>query len=273
MVDANGAVIVVTGAARGIGKTIAKAFAERGSRVAVADILGDEVAKTAEEINRSGGTALPIAADTTDLAQVEAMAERAEAGLGPIDVAIHNAGTFSVIGPVWEVDPERWFHDIRTNLYGTFLCCHVVARRMVARGSGYIINILGGGVSDPHPYSTSYASSKTGLMRLTEGLARETEEVGVKVFALAPPTVLTEMTRFIMSDPGGQRWRPTFKDAFDQGWDRPPEVVANMALRLVSGEADALTGRYFEATRDFDAIIADAEQVLSQDLLTLRIRE
>jgi NAD(P)-dependent dehydrogenase (short-subunit alcohol dehydrogenase family) len=177
-----------------------------------------------------------------------------------------------VVAPVWEADPERWFRDIRVNLYGTFLCCRSFSRLMVARRSGYIINVLGGGISDPHPYSTSYASSKTGLMRLTEGLAAETREHGVKVFALAPPAVLTDMTRFIMEDPEARRWRPEFRDIFANRWDHPPGVVAEMAINLMSGRADALTGRCFDATADFDAIIAQSPDILEKDRLTLRVR-
>jgi len=270
--DLSDAVVLITGAARGLGRVEAEAFAARGSKLALVDILAPELGATASAIAAAGADVLPIVADITDVSEVEAMVARAEAELGPIEVAIHNAGTFSVIGPVWEVDPEKWFRDIRTNLYGTFLCCRAVLARMVPRGRGYVLNTVGGGVSDPHPYSTSYASSKTGLMRLTEGAAAEAAPHGVKVFALAPPAVLTEMTRFIMNDPGGRKWRPTFPEIFEKGWDAPAEVVANMALALVSGRADALSGRYLEATSDFEQTVARTEEIIERDLLTLRIR-
>lgn len=94
---------------------------------------------------------------------------------------------------------------------------------MVARRSGRVVNVVSsGGVGDPHPYSTSCASSKSGLMRLTEGLAKETEEHGVKVFAVGPPAVLTEMTKFIMKDTGGKTWRPDFPRYMADGNDFKP---------------------------------------------------
>jgi len=271
--ELEGAVAAVTGAARGIGKAIAQAFAARGARVALVDILEDELQTTASELRDAGLTVLPVVTDVTVPAQVETMAEIVQRDLGPVDILVNNAGTFSVIAPVWEADPDKWFRDVRVNLYGSFLCCRAIVKGMVGRGAGYVINIISsGGVGDPHPYSTSYASSKTGLMRLTEGLAKEAEPHGVKVFALAPPAILTEMTRFIMNDPGGRRWRPGFGEQLREGRGLPPALVAEYALKLVSGRADALTGRYFLATTDFDEVVEQTDAILRDDMLTLRIR-
>jgi NAD(P)-dependent dehydrogenase (short-subunit alcohol dehydrogenase family) len=268
-----GAVTVVSGAARGIGRAIAEAYAARGARLALVDILTDELQQTAAEIRASGAAVLAVQADVTDVPQVDGMVASVERELGPIDVQINNAGTFSYIGPVWEADPAKWFRDVRVNLYGSFLCCRAVLPGMVERKKGYVINIVSsGGVGDPHPYSTSYASSKAGLMRLTEGLAAEVAEHGVKVFAVAPPAVLSEMTRFIMDDPGGRRWRAGFGRIFEEGRDHPPELVADLCIKLVSGRADRLTGRYFLATRDFDEVIGQTDTIVADDLMTLRIR-
>ena len=170
--DITGKTVIVTGAARGLGRAIGEAFGSAGAKVALVDVLADELSRTADEMSREGITCAAFVADTTVPAQVEKMVEEVESTLGPVDVLVNNAGTFSYIGPVWEADPETWFRDVRTNLYGSFLCTRSVVRRMVERGAGYVINIVsGGGVGDPHPHSTSYATSKTGLMRLTEGLA------------------------------------------------------------------------------------------------------
>ena len=272
--DFNGAVVIVTGAARGVGRAIAKGYAGRGACVALVDVLQEELEQTAAQIGATGATVLPVVADITVVSEVEAMAARVEATLGPVDVLVNNAGTFSVIGPVWEVDPERWFRDVRTNLYGSFLVCRAIVGGMVARKRGYVINVVSsGGVGDPHPHCTSYASSKTGLMRLTEGLAQEVREHGIVVFAVAPPAILTDMTRFILDDPGGKKWRPNFGDLFAQGLDSPPEAVAELCLELVSGKADALTGRYLLVQRDLDEVLARTDEIVREDLLTLRIRE
>ena len=272
--DLQRSVCVVTGAARGLGKAIAEALLSRGARVAVVDVLQEELHEAAAETKHDGGVVLPIVADITVPSQVEAMVQQASASLGPIDVLVNNAGTFSYIGPVWEADPEKWFRDVRVNLYGSFLVCRSVVKGMVERKRGYVINVVSsGGVGDPHPYSTSYASSKAGLMRLTEGLAKEAGEHGVKVFAVAPPAVLTEMTKFIMNDSGGKRWRPGFGKTLREGRGCPPEKVADLVLKLLSGQADKLVGRYFRVRDDFESIVARADEIVSKDLLTLRIRE
>jgi NAD(P)-dependent dehydrogenase (short-subunit alcohol dehydrogenase family) len=269
-----GSVAIVTGAARGLGKAIAAALVAQGAAVALVDIQDAVLYGTAAQLAAQGARVLPIVADITVPEQVEAMTTQAEAALGPIDVLVNNAGTFSVIAPVWETDPELWFRDVKINLYGSYLVCWAVVGQMMARKRGYVINIVSsGGVGDPHPYSTSYASSKAGLMRLTEGLAAEVAAHGIAVFAVAPPAILTEMTRFIMNDPGGQKWRPTFRTLFERGRDHPPELVADLVIELLSGRADRLSGRYILATEDLEALISQADQIVEQDRWTLRIRK
>lgn len=271
--DLNNAVVVVTGAARGVGRAIAEMFIGQNARVTLVDILAEQLQQTAYELGTHQATVLPIVTDITKPDQVEAMARQVYQSFGQVDILVNCAGTFSVIGPVWEVDPELWLRDVRVNLYGAFLVCRYIIGPMVERGQGYVVNIVStGGVGDPHPHSTSYASSKTGLMRLTEGLAKEVEEHGIKVFAVAPPAILTDMTRFILNDPGGKKWRPGFEKIFEEGRDYPPQAVAGLIRELVSGKADVLTGRYFDVREDLDAYIAQADDILENDRLTLRIR-
>ena len=132
--------------------------------------------------------------------------------------------------------------------------------------------VSSGGVGDPHPYSTGYASSKTGLMRLTEGLAAEARDHGVKVFAVGPPAIRSEMTKFIATDPEGRKWRPGFDRLFEEGNGHPAEMVAAFMVELVSGRADALTGRYFDPRHSLDEILQRSEDIIEKDLYTLRIR-
>lgn len=119
-------IVIITGAARGVGKAIANEFVSKGAKIALVDILEDELSKTAEEFTQSGGVILPIVTDITQASQVAEMARKVHDEFGPVDILVNNAGTFSVIGPVWEVDPERWFRDIRVNLYGNFLVCNAL---------------------------------------------------------------------------------------------------------------------------------------------------
>lgn len=265
----NGAVCVVTGAARGLGKAIANAFASEGAHVALVDILADELAATASEMVANGHRVFAVTTDITDPSAVADMARRIETEFGAPRVLVNNAGTFSLVGPVWEADPEKWFRDIRVNLYGTFLCSRALVGGMVERGEGYVVNVAsGGGVSDPHAYSTSYACSKTAMLRLTEGLAREAEQHGVKVFAIGPPAILTAMTEFISTDAGARRWRPGFEDSY---W-HSPECVTDAILALLGGDLDQLTGRFIRLPANPDELVGQMAQILQHDLLTLRVR-
>lgn len=296
---------IVTGSARGIGRAIAVALARAGYGVCLVDVLERELDDAVAAIGAALGTAPDRAeeadieaafesdgprsspspqgrrrppvgrvADITNQQAVSDMVEFAEAQLGPVDLLVNNAGTFSVVAPVWESDPELWFRDVRTNLFGTYLVMREILARMVRRRSGRIVNLVSsGGVGDPHPYSTSYAASKTGLMRLTEGAAAEAAEYGIAVFALAPPAVDTAMARFIRDDPGGRRWRPGFdKLLSDSSRTMTPGAVAAKVLALADGSYDFLSGRFVSATADFDELAAAREEVEAQDYFTLRIR-
>lgn len=272
--DHRDSLVLITGAARGIGKAIAQAFASRGSRLCLADIREQELEETVSELTGDGATVIGIPTDVTKPEQVEALFDRAERELGPLEVQINNAGTFSYVGPVWEAPPDSWFRDVQVNLYGGFLCCRAGVRRMMERGHGYVVNMVAsGGVGDPHAYSTGYASSKAGLMRLTEGLAAETRRLGIKVFGVAPPAVQSEMTRFLLEDEGARTWRPGFREAFADGaqWTDASRV-AELCVALTAGDADELTGRYIRLEPALDELVRDSERIIANDLYTLRIR-
>ena len=201
------------------------------------------------------------------------MAEKVRRDLGPPSVLINNAGSLSALGPVWEVDPHRWSRDVTVNLIGTFLVTRALLGEMVAQERGYIINLVGAGVHHTHLYTTGYDTSKAGVVRLTEAVALEAAEFGIKTFVLAPGAVRTEMTRFILESPEGRKWRPTFEKIFNEGRDLPPELAAEWCLKLVSGRADALAGRYFDVRMDFEQLVRDAETICSKNLHVLRLRQ
>lgn len=267
-----GRTVVVTGAARGLGRAIAEAFGAAGDRVALVDVLEDTLDETVNALTGAGVRAAGFAADTTDPDQVGRLPQRVTESLSAPDILVNNAGTFSVIGPVWETDPALWFRDLNTNLYGTYLCCRAFSAGLVERGAGRIVNIVSsGGVGDPHAYSTGYACSKTGVMRLTEGLAAEARDHGVSVFAVGPPALDTRMTRFIVEDEGGRKWRPGFGRIFEEGRDHDPADIARFVVDLVSGDADALTGRFFDPRVPLADTLSNAGAIVEQDLWTLRI--
>lgn len=259
----------VTGAAGGLGRAITEALVASGYQVAMFDLSEKALADANDGLRDQ---VRPYQMDVRQTESVDAAVTRAETDLGPCDLLINNAGTFSVCAPMWECDPELWFRDIDVNLKGTFLMCNRVTGGMAHRRQGRVINIVSsGGVLDGHPYGTSYAASKTGVTRLTEGLSMELAEHNCQAFCIGPPAVATAMTKWLIDDPQAKTYRPLISQIFEKGEDFPPSVVADCVVALASGRADALSGRYFLPHKDFESIIANSAQVIADDQWVLRI--
>jgi len=265
-------VVLVTGAARGLGKAIAEGFAARGCRLALVDILEETLRQTADALTAQGAQALVVKADITDAEQTAAVAEQVRRKLGPVRVLVNNAGSLSAVGPVWEVDPRKWALDATVNLVGTFLVTRAVVPQIIAAGGGSVISLVGAGVGTPHAYTSGYDCSKAGVVRLAEALAREGAAQGVRSFALFPGTVKTTMTDFIANSPQGRKWRPSFARIFREGRDVPPSRAVEWCLRIASGEADALNGRWIDAREDFETVRRLAPDIVRDDLHVLRLR-
>jgi 3-oxoacyl-[acyl-carrier protein] reductase len=193
VVKLEGRVAIVTGGARGIGGAIAVAFAAEGADVALADVLGEEVARPVlDAIAGFGRRGLLVHCDVSDEASVAAMVARVESELGDVDILVNDAGT---MGQVWfhELTAAEWDRVLGVNLRGVFLCTRAVIEGMLARGRGKVINVasqLGqiGGVEMVH-----YSASKAGVIGFTKALAREVSTRGVHVNAIAPGPILTAM--------------------------------------------------------------------------------
>lgn len=268
-------VAIVTGASRGIGRTIAQRYAEEGAKVALVARSAAQLEAVSAEIRDESGMALALPADVTDHNAVKRMVRHVEAELGAVDLLVNNAGAFNCIGPTWEVDPELWWADVTINTLGVFLCCREVVPGMVARGKGRVINLIGGGTDLPLPYGSAYASSKAAVMRFTETLAVELMQHGVMVFALRPGFVRTAMSEYQLTEEN-RRWLPDTAQRFEEEKDVPPTEAANLAVEFASGRFDALTGRYIRVNDykgdDLDQVEAEIPEILEKDLRTLRMR-
>jgi NAD(P)-dependent dehydrogenase (short-subunit alcohol dehydrogenase family) len=250
---------------------MAQAFAKKGARIACADLDLAAAEAAARMIAKENGAALAFAVDVTSIEGTERLAAAVEQRLGAPQVLINSAGILSGIGPVWEVDPKKWLNDVRVSLEGTYLVSRAVLPAMLSRRSGYILNLFGGG-SEPQMYISGYVAAKTGMLMLTECLGREAAEHGIKVFAMRPGPVRTGLNTALVESAEGRKWRPDFARIFEQGGGVSASLVVELALRLVGGEADALTGRLIDAQDDLDRLIAKAKRIeASSDLLRLRI--
>jgi len=197
-----GKVAVVTGARRGIGKTIAITFAEAGADVAVCDIVIDDgqLESVAGDIRKLGRRSLAVRADVSRKTDVDSFINRVEDELGPVDILVNNAGLAR--GPVLIEQTEEQYQEIMDiNLKGSYLCAQAVGKRMIERKSGNIINIASGAGIRGFASRNAYNISKAGLIMLTKVLARDLARHGIRVNALAPTNLKTDFTRRLWENP------------------------------------------------------------------------
>jgi NAD(P)-dependent dehydrogenase (short-subunit alcohol dehydrogenase family) len=264
-------VALVTGGGRGIGRAIAQALAGAGAAVAVVARSAGQLDETVALISQAGGRALACPADVTDRDAVRRVVGQVERDLGPVDLLVNNAGSGGPAGPPWEADPEQWWRCVEVNLRGPLLCCREVLPGMVARRRGRIINVASGAGTRSIPYLSAYSAGKAALIRLTETLAAEVAPHGVQVLAIQPGTVRTAMAEAALQDEAARKWLPWFVETFEQGHDVPPELAGRLVLFLASGQADALSGRFFDVAEDAAEVVRRADEVRQRDLYVLRM--
>ena len=197
----DGKVALVTGGARGLGRTMATALAQAGADVVITGRTLPPAEEAAAEIaSATGRRCRAFAADVTVAADVEALAPAVEGEFGPVDILVNNAGT-NIRGQIDQLSEADWDSVIDTNLKGPFLCARAIGPRMVKRGWGRIVNLgsILGVVALPG--RAPYASSKAGVINLTRVLALEWAGTGVTANAICPGPFATDMNRQLLDDP------------------------------------------------------------------------
>ncbi len=233
-------VVLITGAGRGIGKALALAFARDGAKVAVNDINPGSCESTAAEINASGGEAAAFHADVSNKLAVQAMLIDLEDRWGRVDVLINNAGV-EPHKPIVQLDEWDWDRTIDVNLKGAFICSQSVGRMMIKQGGGAIVNIASiagraAGLRD----RSAYVASKTGLIGFTKECAREFAAHQIRVNAVCPGVIITEMTAHLRDNAAQlQKWL----DDIPLGRLGEPDDVTGLVLFLCSDAARYITGQ------------------------------
>ncbi|MFW9976294.1 MAG: SDR family NAD(P)-dependent oxidoreductase [Candidatus Thorarchaeota archaeon] len=188
----NGKVAIITGAARGIGKATAWAFAKRGAIAVIADINGEGAEKVAADIQKKGYNAIAYTIDVSNKTSVDEMVEDVFKKYGRIDVLVNNAYISGGYAIVTETSQETWDKVIAVNLTGYFNCARAVAKKMIPKRSGKIVNISSGaGINGSLSSGVQYPASKAGIIGLTKGLAGDLAPYGINVNCITPGLIRT----------------------------------------------------------------------------------
>ena len=203
MESLKGKVALVTGAGKGIGKAIAIALANEGAHVGLIARTEKDVRDVADEISKLGVMAAFATADVSNRAEVEAAVEKLNTELGNVDILINNAGT-ATFGNFLALEPEVWENQIKVNLFGVYYTTRAVLPQMIERKTGDIVNISSTAGKNGSAVTSAYAASKFAVFGLSESLMQEVRKHNIRVTALAPSTVVTDLANsanLITGDP------------------------------------------------------------------------
>jgi NAD(P)-dependent dehydrogenase (short-subunit alcohol dehydrogenase family) len=243
-------IALVTGAAQGIGKGIARSFAAEGATVILSDIQEKKVAEAAAEIQeQTGRTTRSCRLDVTDGQAIRAVVENIARELGRIDILVNNAGIQEWV-PFVDTSEDMWDRHQAVNVKGTFLLSQAVARIMVGQGGGKIVNIASdSGVAPTPEGGAAYCASKSAIIGLTRVIAKELGRHGVYCNAICPGAINTPMTeRFLQTTRQKEKSFEAWAEQAALKRVGQPEDIGRVALFLASHLSDFMTGEHLLVT-------------------------
>lgn len=235
----NSPVAIVTGAARGIGKTIAERLLHDGFTVAITDLDEQTANTTAAELNSAQAFALGV--DVTDPASIKQMVDAVVERAGGVDVLVNNAGIAGVAAPVASYPLAEWRRIMAVNLDGVFLCCQAVLPYMLERGSGRIINIASISGKEGNPNMSAYSSSKAAVIGFTKALAKEVATQGILVNCVTPAVIETDILQQLTKEAVSY-----MVAKIPMGRTGQPSEVAALVAWLASEDCTFSTGAVFD---------------------------
>lgn len=234
-----GKTVLITGAATGIGRAVAIAFAHRGARVAIGDVNDDAAKETLRLVQETGAEAFYQRTNVADEAEVEALVTAATERFGQLDCAFNNAGIAHAPKPIAELESEDFDRVIAVDLRGVFLCCKYEIRAMLKSGGGAIVNTTSVAGLIAEPGVGAYVTAKHGVIGLTRAAALDYAAHGIRVNALAPGWVATPMTADWENPELNKRLRANNPS----GRPASPEEMVAPVLYLCSDAASYVTGQ------------------------------
>ena len=242
MFDLSGKVAIVTGASRGIGEAIARAYADAGAAVVLGSRKQEALEEVARSIREGGGRALAVAAHVGKPEDVSRLVAMAVSEYGGVDILVNNAATNPHFGPLLDASERQWQKILDVNLMGYVRMAQACVPEMRKRGGGKMINVASVAGLRPQPGMGVYCVSKAGVLMLTQVLAVELAEDNIQVNALAPGFVKTRFSRPIWDNPGIYE---AVLRAIPQRRMASPEELVGLALYLASDASSFTTGATF----------------------------
>lgn len=203
MESLKGKTALITGAGKGIGKAVSVALAAEGVNVGLIARTEKDLKLVSDEVNRLGVKSAYATADVSNRAEIEAAVDQLQKELGEIDILVNNAG-IATFGGFLELEPETWENQIRVNVFGVYYTTRAVLPEMIRRKTGDIVNISSTAGKNGSPVTSAYAASKFAVFGLSESLMQEVRKHNIRVTALAPSTVVTDLAHsanLIKGDP------------------------------------------------------------------------
>ncbi len=249
----NGKTCVVTGAAGGIGASIAQTFVAAGARVALLDRDADKTIALAEQLRACGADVVAVACDIGDPTSVAQAAERVQRDLGTADVLVNNAGLLRA-GGIETIDLDAWNAMLRVNLTGYMLCSQAFGRAMLARGSGSLVHVASIAARHPQTHSGAYSASKAGVAMLARQLAAEWGPRGVRSNTVCPGMIRTPLSESFYANGDIEARRSAMTASRRIG---RPDDIANVVAFLASPRAAYVNGAELVVDGGLDAMLMD----------------